>query len=536
MPSEEKTFLVQLKGGLDSVSDRISLFQMPGKTVRMVNFEGGIHGGYRRISGYEKFGILSPDGVGTAAVHTARSYFNGCVAFQNGDVYFSQTGASWIQINKDTGDTFVDEATLAGLGALTRTTAALEKYHMAHWHNGTEEELYFVDTAGVNPVGRIVIRDNAGTTEFKYIHADETNWGVGNERFPTRIEVHNERLVVTGDPGFRNELYYSDLLEPLDFIGGGVINIADDIEWATTFRENLIIFGKSSIKAVAGLGDPALQNIETITNKIGCVAGGSIQEVAGGLIFLAPDGLRTLAATDRLDDFELGTLTTNIHNEILDIIALLDVCTISSVAIRGRNQYRLFCHRPGNIVKGLGGVIRQGGELEWNLFQDFPVFDVQGNRDEDNKEIIFQSNNDGFVYLHDTGNTFDGTNISAHFQSPEMVMGDPNFRKTLSIVEVYTELEGPIDYSFKILYDDDLQATATNPGLYALDTTLPIAVYDVSEYNDPLALYDAGNVRINRVHVQGSGKYISFIFQSRGDSAPFTIQSLNISYFVNGRF
>lgn len=536
MPSEENTFLVRLRGGLDTVADRLSLFEAPGKAVKMVNFEGGIHGGYRRISGYEKYGTLSPDGVGTAAVHTARSYFNGCIAFQNGDVYFSQTGASWIQVNKDTGDTFVDEATLNGLGALTRTTGTIEKYHMAHWHNGTEEEIYFVDTAGINPVGRIVIRDNAGTTEFKYQHADDTNWGVGNERFPTRIEVHNERLVVSGDPGFLNELYYSDLLEPLDFIGGGVINIADDIEWATTFRENLIIFGKTSIKAVAGLGDPALQNIETITNKIGCVAGGSIQEVAGGLIFLAPDGLRTVAATDRIDDFELGTLTTNIQDEILDIIESLDVSNISSVAIRGRNQYRLFCHRPGNDVTGLGGVIRQGGEMEWNLFDNYPVFDVQGTRDADNKETIFQSNNDAFVYVHDTGNTFDGINIIAYFQTPDMVMGDPNFRKTLSTVEVYSQLEGPIDYAFKILYDEDIKDAAASPGIYSLDTTQPVATYEISEYNDPSSLYDAGDARVNRVHVQGSGRYISFIFQSRGNSAPFTIQSLNISYFVNGRY
>ncbi|MEE8599175.1 MAG: hypothetical protein V3S69_06660, partial [Dehalococcoidales bacterium] len=527
--------LVSLQGGLDSIADRVTLFSTPGKTVKMVNFEGGIRGGYRRISGYTKYSALSPDGIGTNHVHTARSYFNGCVAFQNGDVYFSQTGASWIHVNKDTGDTFVDEATLAGLGSLTRTTGVKEKYHMAHWHNGTEEELYFVDTAGVNPIGRLVIRDNAGTIEFKYQHADDTHWGAGNQRYPTRIQMHGERLVVCADPTHKNELYYSDLLEPLDFIGGGVINISDDIEWAHTFRENLIIFAADSIKAVAGLGDPDLQNIETITNDIGCPAGESIQEVAGGLIFLAPDGLRTVSATDRIDDFELGTLTTNIHDEILDIIESLSECTVSSTTIRGRNQYRLFCNRPGNIVKGVGGVIRKEGGLEWNTFQDYPVFDLQGARDEDNLEVIFQSNDDGFVYLHDTGSTFDGVNIIAYFQTPEMVMEDPNTRKTLSTVEIYTDMEGPIDYSFKILFDEDLQ-NAASPGLYALDTTQAIAVYDVSEYDAATAVYDAGNARINRVHVQGSGRFVSFIFQSRGGSAPFTIQSLNISYFLNGRY
>ncbi len=535
MPSEEQTSLVKLQGGLDTISDRLSLFQTPGKTVKMVNFEGGIRGGYRRISGYTKYGTLSPDGVGTLKVLGARSYFNGCVAFQGGNVYFSQTGASWLQVNKDTGDTFVDAATLAGLGALPRNTDATEHYRIVELHNGTEEEIYFVDTIGTNPIGRLVLRDNSGTTEYKYQHASETDWGVGNERFPTTIEVHSERLVVSGDPLFKNELYYSDLLQPFDFIGGGVINIADEIVWAETFRENLIIFGSGSIRAVAGLGDPSLQNIEPITTKIGCVAGGSVQEVAGGLIFLAPDGLRTIAATQRLDDFELGTLTTTIQDEILNIIDGLDTAFISSVTIRSRNQYRLFSHKPGNITIGVGGVIREGGALEWNLFNNFPIYDVHGTRDNDNMEVIYQSINDAFVYQHDSGSTFDGVNITAYFQTPEMVMGDPNFRKSLSTVEVYTDLEGPVDYSFKILYDEDLQ-NSPSPGLYNLDTTQPIAVYEISEYNDPLAIYDAGNARINRVSVQGSGRFISLIFQSRGDSAPFTIQSLNISYFVNGRF
>jgi len=540
MPSEEHTSLVKLQGGLDTVADRVALFEQPGKAVKMVNFEGGIRGGYRRISGYTKYSELTPDGVGTSPVVGARSYFNGSIAIQGGDIYFSQDGTSWLQVNKDTGDTFVDEATLIGLSALSRTTTDDEHYEYADWHNGTESELYFVDSQSVNPIGRLVIRDNVGTTEYKYQHADETNWGVGNERFPTTIEMHNERLVVAGSASHRNEVVYSDLLEPLDFIGGGVINIADDVVWTETFRENLIIFGKSSIKAVAGLGDPSLQNIEAITTKIGCIAGGSVQEVAGGLIFLAPDGLRTIAATQRIDDFELGTLTTNIQDEILRIIRDLDEGAYAvSTVVRSRNQYRLFAHRHDTTDTGIGGVIRNidGGNinLEWNIFQDYPVHSLSSDRDVDNVEKIFQTNSDPFVYLHDTGSTFDGINIIAYFQTPEMVMQDPNFRKTLSTVEVYTDLEGPVDYAFKILYDEDLQ-NASFPGLYRLDTTQPIAVYEISEYNNATAIYDAGNARINRVHVQGSGRFISLIFESRGDSAPFTIQSLNISYFLNGRF
>ena len=539
MPSEEQTSLVRLTGGLDTISDRVNLFQEPGKAIKMVNFEGGIKGGYHRINGYEKYSAVSPDGVGTNPVLAARSYFDGCVAMQGGDVYFSEDSLTWIQVNKDTTDTFVDAATLAGLGALTRNTTSAEHYRMVEWHNGSEFELYFVDTLGTNALGRLVIRDNGGTTEYKYMHAGATEWGVGNVRTPTTVEMHNERIVVSGDPSFKNEVYYSDLLDPFDFIGGGLINIADEIVWCETFRENLIVFGKTLIKAIAGLGDPALQNIETITSKIGCVAGGSVQEFAGGLIFLAPDGLRTVAGTQRLDDFELGVVTTEVQDEILSIIDRVDASFITSCVVRSRNQYRIFISSNSEVVKGLGGVIRgassdaSGVAMEWNVFQGNSLYDVTSVRNNDSQEVLFQVNADGFVYSHDSGNTFNDTDIVAVFQLADMMLGDPNFRKTLHYVDTYLNIEGLADLSFQILYDEPF-SNAPNTEVYGTDVSAGLSLYDLAIYDTDV--YDAGKDIVERTPVQGSGKLVSFVFQSNGSSAPFTVQSLNISYFLNGRF
>lgn len=539
MPSKEQTFLVQLQGGLDTISDRTALFSTPGKAVKMINFEGGIRGGYRRINGYTQYSTASPDGLGILAVVAAHGYFDGCIAIQGGNVYFSADSLSWLQVNRDTGDTFVDEAALVALSILPRVTTGAENYHFTEWHNGADTEIYFADTQGVNPLGRIVIRDNAGTIEYKYQHAAEDSWGIGNTKYPTSVQIHNERLVVSGDPDYKNELYYSNLLDPFDFIGGGVVIITDEIVWQSTFRENLIVFGKRSIRGIAGLGDPQLQNMETITAKIGCIAGGSVQEFAGGLIFLAPDGLRTVSATARIDDFELGTLTTNIHDEILEIVRDIDQGALAaSAVIRGRNQYRLFSNRTGTSITGIGGVIRQtqgGVNIEWNTFQDYPVNSISSSHDSDSNDIIFQTSDDPYVYLHDEGPTFNGVDIIAYFQTPRMVMNDPNFRKTLSTIEIYTDIEGPVDYSFKVLFDEGFRNSAS-PGVYPLDAPLPISVYGVSLYDDPLSTYDAGDLQVQRVHVQGSGRFISLLFQSRGSSSPFTLQSLNISYFLNGRF
>ena len=50
-----------------------------------------------------------------------------------------------------------------------------------------------------------------------------------------------------------------------------------------------------------------------LTKNIGCVSGNSIQEIGGDLIFLAPDGLRTVAGTARIDDVELSSISRKNH-------------------------------------------------------------------------------------------------------------------------------------------------------------------------------------------------------------------------------
>ena len=59
--------------------------------------------------------------------------------------------------------------------------------------------------------------------------------------------------------------------------------------------------------------------ITPVTRNIGC-KWKTIQEFAGDLIFLAPDGLRTIAGTARIGDVELGTISASVQplfNEII---------------------------------------------------------------------------------------------------------------------------------------------------------------------------------------------------------------------------
>ena len=75
-----------------------------------------------------------------------------------------------------------------------------------------------------------------------------------------------------------------------------------------------------------------------VTRNIGCINGDTIQEFAGDLIFLGPDGLRTIAGTARIGDVELGTISSNVQsifNENLSSASEFD-----STVIPDKTQYK----------------------------------------------------------------------------------------------------------------------------------------------------------------------------------------------------
>ena len=87
------------------------------------------------------------------------------------------------------------------------------------------------------------------------------------------------------------------------------------------------------------------------------LSGYSIQEIGGDLIFLAPDGLRTVAGTARIGDVELGTISSNIQNIVSDLAETVNLYTINSVVLREKSQYRLFYTNTGAADSTQRGII-----------------------------------------------------------------------------------------------------------------------------------------------------------------------------------
>jgi hypothetical protein len=537
MASEEQTFLLKSEGGLDAVSSDIELFDRPGFAVTLENIEPGLLSGYEQISGYTKFGTAAPGGVSADKVTSVYNYFDGALATKAGELYFSQDGITWVNVNKDTLGNFDTAAVLAGRAALTRNFSAGERYRYATYHNGTELELIIVDTNGDNPLSRLIIRDNAGTTEYKYRDTVAADWPSATLKFPTFVEVHNDRVVAGGFPTDKTLVHFTDLYKPLDFLNGGFIDNADELVWTKGFRKNLILFGRNKISEVLSLGSSTSQVIQDVTRNIGCLSGETIQEVGGDLVFLAPDGLRTIAATARIGDVELSTLSRPIGPILNDLILNLDNFTISSTVIRNRNNYRLFFHQTGvqDIRQaGIGGVLKSGGgglRWEWCQYKGLPVAEVDTRYDSLGVEVSFHTNKDDFVYLHNTSDLLDGVDITAIYHTPEIHLGDPLIRKTLHTVQIYTTSVEAYNFDMKIIFDISSTISAS-PTIYNVVPAAISAVYGSAVYGT--GIYGRARTSFDRINVSGSGKTFAIKILAKG-SKKFSIQGFAISYFVNGR-
>ena len=96
----EQGISINCEGGLDLVSSTSLLFRTPGVAQRLNNFESSIHGGYRRISGFSKFG--SSQVSGGNQLEGIFRYAKGVVACASSNIFYSADGDSWTQVNKDT--------------------------------------------------------------------------------------------------------------------------------------------------------------------------------------------------------------------------------------------------------------------------------------------------------------------------------------------------------------------------------------------------------------------------------------------------
>lgn len=319
--------------------------------------------------------------------------------------------------------------------------------------------------------------------------------------------------------------------------GSGVINVGNRITALKVFREQLIIFSEQRISRIVGntIADFVLQ---PITTSIGCVAEDTVQELGGDVIFLGPDGLRLLSATDRIGDFGLAVVSKDIQKEMTQLIAASD--SFSSVTIKEKSQYRVMGFKATTNESSAVGILGTQLALDdtsgmsWAQLQGIRSFVADGDY-YDGEEIVVFAHTDGFVYRMEQGNTFNGTDITAVFATPYVPFNDPRIRKTFYKLYLYTDPQGSVTttVNLKLDFDDQGSIQPTTISLGNDTGTVgfygsPLAVYGVTVFGSKLK-------RVFDTQLIGSGFSASLQFVSIGSNPAFSLDAATVEYATHDR-
>ena len=491
-------FVFACQGGL--VLDQSTFAMQPGMALELSNFEPDIRGGYRRISGYSKWNSnIVPQTSSSSEPVLLSAYFKGNVIAARGQkVFKGGTTGSWTEI--DTG----------------RTSA--EKYTFFRYNLGGTEFIVWAD--GANHASKY---DNSTVTDLN---------ATGAPSDPKFVTGFKDALFFAGMSSNPQALVFTAPFTDDDFNvanGAGTIQVDSDITGLFPFRNQLFIFCQERIFRLTGntIADFVVQ---PVTREIGCINGFTIQEFAGDVVFLAPDGLRTVAGTERIGDVELGTISRKVQRRFA---GLTDVDEFDSVVVPDKTQYRIFFSKSSLVRASTEGVIavRKGNDYEFA--------DVKGIRPSSTdsvvaagESIVLHGEFDGYVYRQEQGNTFDGNDIEGKYRSPDLTMGDAGLRKNFQRVIINYAPEATVNADLFVRYDYE-SPTVARPAAYPFDTSTSVAIYGTSLYNT--ATYGGQSNPLVRQPIEGSGFAIALRVNDRGTSAPYSLKGFQLEFNAGAR-
>ena len=578
MPDSTQTQPVAFncEGGL--ILNRSTFMMQPGEALVLENFEPDISGGYRRINGYRKYAnqVVPLTSSSSESVLMVASFADKVVAARGEKIFsssstelslgiaagtsmsgsgiisvlstsgFSSSGT--VQINSETFTyTGISSTNFTGVTrATSSSTAATHSKADVVSENWTER-----DTGRTNAAKYHFERYNFDGNE-KIICVDGVNAPVIFNAAMTAADVSESSVAgSTVVAAYRNHMFYAGkstspqevvFSEPFDEDGfnagdgAGSIKVDDSVVALKVFRDSLFIFCENRIFKLTGssLSDFSVQ---PVTRNIGCINSFTVQEFAGDLIFLGPDGLRTVAATARIGDTELGTISKNIQSVFDENIN--NAGSFDSVVIPDKTQYRIFFTKDGqgaSLSKGAICVLKKEA-FEFSETRGIQVactdtFIEAGN------VIVLHGDSLGFVQRQESGNTFDGTTIAGTYRSPDMSFGDSGIRKHMQRVIISYKPEGTVAADLTVRYDNEDKDSA-RPAVYPFDTTSLAASYGNAVYSTVSSaiqfVYGGPTQPLLRQPIEGSGFSVALKVEDGGTTNSYSLKGFQIEYQLGAR-
>jgi hypothetical protein len=553
MPDQIQSYKLVCSGGLNSNENHLDLSDnSPGAATRLVNYEPGLFGGYRRIEGYDDFdsdygevtvdgqttgqgpvlglAIFKDDVLNTTQVIAALQDAGGT----NYSFYYYTAYIGWRKYTLD--HSVTRPMTLNGL--------TVTKIRHTAFNFGEGNRIVFVD--GVNPA---IVFNGTNWKEIKSSHAggydaaNNTAGGANALNAPALVDVFENHLFLSGHEETRAAVAHSAPKDPYTWTaaaGGGQIAAGFDVVQIKPFRDDLFVFGNNSIKKI-NVNTSNVFALDQVTANVGCVARDSVMEIGGDLMFLAPDGFRPVAGTSRIGDVELETVSKPIQATLVDIIKNEDMDTLNGVVIRSKSQIRYFIGDSSTAASDsigiIGGLTNSSGSIGWEFGE---LLGIRASCCTSGyigtSEFILHGDYDGKVYKQEHGTNFNGGDIVSIYATPYLDFGETEQRKVMRKINTFIRAEGPLEMLLSMTYDWG-DGSVSTPATYSQASSGAPTRYggrNIS-YNATNVLYGGSSKPIMTSDIQGSGFSAQATFVTVGQTEPFSIQGMVFEFTAAGR-
>lgn len=431
-------------------------------------------------------------------------------------------GAATITISPALAASPVDNADLTFLG--TDFGGDTSKVRFAKYRLGGNERILAVDSVNVPAV----YRESGEFYKLNEINTD-AHGATHVVWFKNQIIfAKDDKLIVTAP-------FSDDNTNPA--AGAAIIVASSRITALIVFREQLIVFGETSIQRLLG-NTSADFEMQPIADKIGCVAEDTVQEVAGDVMFLAADGLRLLGATDRIGDFQIDAASKDIQSEVTNFVETNT--SFSSTIIRKKSQYRIFGYKDTVSPSSAAGIL--GCQVDNGLGSPFSWSELHGIKayvfSDDyylTGEISVFAYNTGYVYETESSNLFDGRTFEATFATPYVYINDPAIRKTFYRLKTYLNINGSFESDINLKLDFDDAGSIQPPTLSVGNSTGVVAFYGNANAVYGESTYGGRLKRVYETQTVGSGFFVSLVYQSFVDNPPYTFDAAILEYATHDR-
>jgi len=570
------------EGGL--VLNRSSFLMKPGEALVLENFEPDVEGGYRRMNGYRKYvnQLVPQTASSSERIIGVANFASKVIAARGEKVYNAastelstaiaanetMTGSGIIKVNSVAGftssgtvqieneiftytgiNTTVSPNELTGVTRATAGTGAVQ--HLGNlvvsttWTEidtgRTNASKYRFERFNYNNTEKIILVDEVNAPvvfDSSFNAVDISQSSVAGSKFVASFKDH---MFYAGKSTTPEELVFSEGFNEDGFSAGaslpaGTIRVDDTITGLKVFRDALFIFCENRIFKLTGVGSTTFA-VVPVTRSIGCLNGDTIQEFGGDLVFLGPDGLRTVAATAKIGDVELGTISKNVQS-IFDA-NIKDSARFESVVIADKTQYRIFFTKDGQaegITRGITCVMKESG---------YEFSEIRGIKPTATDTLVLagdvlvlHGDNNGFIQRQEKGNTFDGTAVLGKYRSSDLAFGDTGIRKHMQRVIVNYKPESAIAAELLVRYDNE-NSDSTRPDPYTLDSSEVAA-----QFGSALFSTAGGAVRfvfggpsqpLIRQSVEGSGFSVVLRVNDSAESAPYSLKGFQLEYQLGAR-